>query len=159
MKTLQPNSRFCFGCGMENPIGLKIMFYQTGPDEVTAECKLGEKYQGYPGVAHGGIVAAMLDEVAARSLMGGKPTRFMYTAKLNIKYRNNVPIGQPLRLVGKVVKVKKQTATAKGAVYGPDQDLLAEAEALLINVPDGVIDSADLVFLGWREYPEWEKSL
>jgi hypothetical protein len=59
----QPNSRHCFVCGLENPFGLKLKFYQSKPDEVVVDCVLGEEYQGYPGVVHGGIVAAVHSEV------------------------------------------------------------------------------------------------
>ena len=102
MHNPQPNSRHCFVCGIANPVGLHLRFYETAPGEVTVECTLPEQYQGYPGVVHGGIVAAMLDEVSGRSYMGnGESPRFMFTARLEVRYRKNVPVGQPLRLVGK----------------------------------------------------------
>ena len=109
MPTKQPNSRHCFICGLENSIGLKLKFYETAPGEVMVDHIVPEEYQGYPGVVHGGVVAAMLDEVAGRTNMGGDPPRFMFTARLDIRYRQNVPTGQPLRIVGRSGKVKKRT--------------------------------------------------
>ena len=156
MDTLQPNSRHCFVCGVANPLGLKLRFYQTGAEEVSAEYTVTEDYQGYPGVVHGGIVAAMLDETAGRAHMGGNPPRFMFTARLNIRYRKNVPVGVKLRLVGKAGARKSRTATATSAIYSPDGDLLAEAEALLVDVPINIVDSVDLEDLGWRVYPDEE---
>jgi acyl-coenzyme A thioesterase PaaI-like protein len=135
---------------------LKLRFYETSPREVTAECTITEEYQGYPGVVHGGVVAAMLDELAGRSLMGGDTPRFMYTARLEIRYRKNVPIGQPLHLVGTALSTKKRTATAKSAIYALDGSLLAEADVLLVNIPTDVIQSVDLAALGWRIYAESE---
>jgi hypothetical protein len=67
----QPNSRHCFVCGLENEYGLGLRFYEIGPDEVTATVSIPEQYQGYPGVVHGGITAAMLDEVLGRAAMVG----------------------------------------------------------------------------------------
>lgn len=154
MKSLQPNSHHCFVCGLENRYGLKLRFYQTGPDEVTVETTIPEQYQGYPGVVHGGIVAAMLDEVTGRTHMDGDPPRFMYTARLDIRYRKNVPICQPLRVVGKAGRTRKRAATATGAIYDQEGELLAEAEALLVNVPEELIRDADLEELGWKVYPE-----
>ncbi len=156
MKTRQPNSRHCFVCGVENPIGLKLRFDQTGPGEITAEVVVPDVYQGYPGVVHGGIVAAMLDETAGRSHMGDAdaPPRFMFTAKLDIRYRKNVPTEQPLRLVGKVLLTRERTATASSAIYDQNNTLLAEADALLVNVPEDMISSVDLEALGWKVYPE-----
>ena len=96
----QPNSLNCFVCGVENPVGLHLTFYEQPDGEVTCDVTLPERYQGYPGIVHGGIVASMLDEIAGRAAMQGNPERFMMTAKLQVRYRKPVPIGQPLRLVG-----------------------------------------------------------
>jgi acyl-coenzyme A thioesterase PaaI-like protein len=152
--TPQPNSRHCFVCGLENPYGLKLRFFETSPGEVNAECTIPENYQGYPGVVHGGIVAAMLDEAAGRVHMGDDPPRFMYTARIEIRYRKNVPVGLPLRLIGKAGSSKRRTATATSAIYGPDGSLLAEADVLLVNVPEEAIQDVDLAALGWKVYPK-----
>ena len=153
MRSLQPNSKHCFVCGLDNPFGLHLRFYDTGPGEVTAEITIPNSYQGYPGVVHGGIVAAMLDEAAGRAHMGGDPPRFMFTARLEIQYRKNVPIGQPLRLVGLAGKTKGRTAASTSAIYDLDGLLLAEAETLMVNVPDETLKGADLETLGWKVYP------
>jgi acyl-coenzyme A thioesterase PaaI-like protein len=155
MNTLQPSSRHCFVCGVENPLGLHLKFYDSEPGEVMTEYTVPEDYQGYPGVAHGGIVAAMLDEAAGRCLMGDmQAPRFMYTARLNITYRKNVPVGQPLRLVGKAGASRGRSATATSAIYDQAGNILAEAEALLINIPKQVLQNVDLSQLGWQIYPE-----
>ena len=152
MHKLQPNSRHCFVCGLENPNGLQLRFYETGPGEVTADYTVPDHFQGYPGVVHGGIVTAMLDEVTGRAHMHGEQTRFMYTAKLEIRFRKNVPIGQPLRVVGQVEKSKTRMASSIGKIYGPHGDLLAEAKALLVNLPEDAINEVNLEDLGWKVY-------
>ncbi len=156
MSTLQPNSRHCFVCGLSNPFGLHLRFYSIGPGEVEVRYTVPEHFQGYPGVVHGGIVAAMLDEAAGRSHMGGETPRFMFTAKLEIRYRQNVPVGEPLRLVGKAGKSRSRTATASAWIYDAQDQLLAEADALLVDVPDGNMNNADLETLGWRVYSDAE---
>jgi acyl-coenzyme A thioesterase PaaI-like protein len=153
VRSLQPNSKHCFVCGLANPLGLHLRFYDTGPGEVTAEITIPNHYQGYPGVVHGGIVAAMLDEAAGRAHMGGDPPRFMFTARLEIQYRKNVPIGQPLRLVGLAGKTRGRTAASTSAIYDADGLLLAEADALMVDVPDETLKGADLETLGWKVYP------
>lgn len=154
MKTPQPNSRHCFVCGLSNPFGLHLRFYNTGLGEVSAEVTLPEQFEGYPGVVHGGIVAAMLDEAAGRSHMMGEDARFMYTARLEVRYRKNVPVGKPIRLVGKAGTSKRRTAVATSAVYDEESNLLAEAEALLVDIPQDVLDEANVEELGWKIYPE-----
>jgi uncharacterized protein (TIGR00369 family) len=145
-------------CGLENPFGLRLRFYETAPGEVSVECSIPEEYQGYPGVVHGGVVAAILDEAAGRSQMQDDPPRFMFTARLDIRYRKNVPVGQPLRLVGTAGASKRRTAAARSAIYDQEGNLLAEAEALLVNVPDDIVQGVDLEALGWRVYSETEVS-
>ena len=157
MNNRQPNSRHCFVCGVANPFGLHLKFYATGPGEVAADVTLPQEFQGYPGVVHGGIIAAMMDEVAGRSQMGDMSNpRFMYTARLEINYRKNVPVGKPIHLVGKALKSRGRTATASAAIYDQEGVVLAEAEALLVNIPEQVIDTVDLEALGWKVYSEEE---
>ena len=74
----------------------------------------------------------------------------MFTARLDIRYRKNVPTGKPLKIVGQARTRRERTATASGQIYGPDGDLLAEAEAVLVNVPDDMVNNVDLVELGWK---------
>jgi acyl-CoA thioesterase FadM len=101
----------------------------------------------------------MLDEVAGRAHMGGDPPRFMYTARLNIRYRKHVPSSIHLRIVGRAGKSRGRTAAATSEIYGPDGELLAEAEALLVDVPLDVLESVDLDALGWQVYEEGERDL
>ena len=154
MQKPQANSRQCFVCGLENPFGLHLRFYDTAPGEVTVHYTVPQHFQGYPGVVHGGIVAAMLDEVCGRAHMGGDSPRFMFTARLDVRYRQNVPVGQPLRIVGRATRSKGRSATAVGEIYGPGGVLLAEADALLVDVPQDMIKDADLETLGWKVYEE-----
>jgi acyl-coenzyme A thioesterase PaaI-like protein len=153
----QPNSNMCFICGVQNPVGLHLHIYETAPGVVEATYIAPEHFQGYPGVLHGGIVGAILDELSGRSLMGSDPLapRFMFTARLETKYRKNVPIGIPLRIVGKAGKSRAKAAEAWAGIYDSRNDeLLAEANALLINVPSDQFDVADLERLGWKVYPD-----
>lgn len=161
MTIKQPNSLHCFVCGIENSYGLKLMFYETAPGEVTVTHTVPAHYQGYPGIVHGGIVASMLDEAAGRCLMGADPLspRFMFTARLDIQYRKPVPVGQPLRVVGKSGRRKTRSATATAMIYSEEGEILAEANAVLVEVPEEMLEQADLDALGWKIYPDVEETL
>ena len=157
MPIKQPNSRMCFICGLENPVGLHLHIYETEPGVVETTYVAPDHFQGYPGVLHGGIVASLLDEISGRTLMGSDPLnpRFMFTAKLEVKYRKNVPIGKPLKIIGKAGKTKSRSAEAWAGIYELESgELLAEGTALLLNVPLDQIDSSQLGELGWKVYPE-----
>lgn len=152
---LQPNSKMCFICGLENPVGLKLRIYQTEPGIIETSYTAPDHFQGYPGVLHGGIVATILDEISGRAQMGDVAApRFMFTAKLEVKYRKNVPTGKPLKIIGKAGRVKGKIAESWAGIYDQDGSLLAEANAMLITVPKETLDMTNLDNLGWKVYPE-----
>jgi acyl-coenzyme A thioesterase PaaI-like protein len=149
----QPNSRHCFVCGLESPVGLKLRFMDDGAGEVRAVYTVPEVYQGYPGVVHGGVVAAMLDEAAGRALMIGDTNRFMFTGKMEIRYRQPTPVGVELTLTGRLLRDRGGSARAHSTLHLPDGSLTAEAEVTLIALPPDTMPDADLAELGWRVYP------
>jgi acyl-coenzyme A thioesterase PaaI-like protein len=156
MKTKQPNSKMCFICGLENPVGLHLHIYETGPGIIESTYTAPEHFQGYPGVLHGGIVAALLDEISGRAHMGSDPLkpRFMFTGKLDVKYRKNVPIGERLKIVGKAGRVRSKIAESWAGIYDESGELLAEADALHVDVPEEQFDLSRLGELGWKVYPD-----
>lgn len=147
----------CFICGIENPAGLHLHIYEVEPGVVETTYTAPEHFQGYPGVLHGGIVGALIDEISGRTHMGSDPAdpRFMFTAKLEVKYRKNVPVGKPLKIVGRAGRSRSRSAEAWAGIYDAGtNELLAEGNALLINVPEEQFDSSRLDELGWKVVPE-----
>lgn len=124
------------------------------PGEVIAKYTVPEHFQGYPGVVHGGVIAAMLDEVAGRAFIEGDPPRFMVTARLSIRYRKPVPVGKPLRLIGKAREDKGRMAIALGEIYDEAGQLLAEAEVVLADMPRSVVDESGFDARDWQVYPD-----
>jgi acyl-coenzyme A thioesterase PaaI-like protein len=87
----------CFVCGQRNPYGLHLTFRRED-DSVVADFLPREEHQGFPGVIHGGIVAAVLDEALNRtSLLSSQPAWTM-TGRLEVRYRRYVPYGERLRV-------------------------------------------------------------
>lgn len=148
----QPNSLNCFVCGLRNPVGLKLSFYETGPHEVIATFHPGPDYEGFPGVLHGGIIAALLDEAGQRASLIGDHNHFMVTAKLEVKYRAPTPLNQPLTLVGQRLKTRGRLVTAHAELRLPGGAVTAEAEIALAEPPTGVVPADHLEALGWRVY-------
>ncbi|HSO12943.1 MAG TPA: PaaI family thioesterase [Anaerolineales bacterium] len=157
MRTKQPNSKMCFICGLENPVGLHLHIYEVESGVIETTYTAPEHFQGYPGVLHGGIVGAIIDEISGRAHMGSdlENPRFMFTAKLEVKYRQNVPVGRPLKIIGKAGKSKSKSAEAWAGIYDAETgELLAEGSTLLINVPEEQFDRSRLNELGWRVVSE-----
>jgi acyl-coenzyme A thioesterase PaaI-like protein len=162
MTLKQPNSRMCFICGLENPVGLHLHIYETEPGVVESRYMAPEHFQGYPGVLHGGIVGALIDEISGRAQMGSDPDhpRFMFTARLEVKYRKNVPVGKQLKIVGQAGKSKSRSAEAWAGIYDANTgELLAEGNTLLIDVPGEQFDKSRLNELGWKVYTDPQETV
>ncbi len=150
----QPNSKYCFVCGVDNQVGLSLHFFDNDTGEVRALYTVDSRYNGYPGVVHGGIVAAMLDEAGGRAAMVGNPDRFMMTATLDIRYRKPVPVETPLLLIGRIIRDRGRTAQAHSELRLPDGTVAAEAEMTLVAIPDELSQRGEaLAALGWQVYP------
>ena len=149
MLVAQPNSDYCFVCGRKNARGLHMQFYDDGENQVIAHYTVPEAFQGYPGLVHGGILSAMLDEVVGRVALIGDHHHFMMTVKLEVKFRHPVPVNTPLRLVGERVKIRGRIGQACGRVELPDGTIAVEASLVLADIPEPY-RQADPVALGWR---------
>ena len=156
----QSASKKCFVCGIENPVGLHMEFFEsdTDPIQVWAQYTVPEKYQSYPGIVHGGIVATMLDEVTSRTIFRGDPPRIVVTARLSIKYRKPVPVETPLWLSGQIVDDKGKIVTVKGEIADKEGMVLAEAEAVLVEVSPGFFGENVVSGEDWQVYPKDSES-
>jgi uncharacterized protein (TIGR00369 family) len=136
----QPNSRMCFVCGLENEAGLRLAFFEDQEAQtVRADLEVPDRYQGYPGVAHGGVVTAILDEVTVRAAMSeGGHQRMMATAKMSIRFRRPTPTEVPLAAIGWVTRSSEVGTVARGEIRLPDGTVTAECEALHLPVPEDV---------------------
>ena len=45
-KIKQPNSKHCFICGIENPVGLRLQIYRIGEGEIETEYVAPDYFQG-----------------------------------------------------------------------------------------------------------------
>jgi acyl-coenzyme A thioesterase PaaI-like protein len=116
--------RRCFGCGTENPIGLRLVFRQEDGAAI-AEFRPRAEYQGWDRMLHGGIVLTMLDETLAyAALFVAGPA---VTAEIAARLRNPGPMDRGYRLRGTVSKVRLGMVQAQATVHTDDGLLVAEA--------------------------------
>jgi hypothetical protein len=85
--------RNCIICGSDNCDGLQLQFSPT-PEGIVGHINIDSRFQGYPGIAQGGIVAGILDSAMTNYLFE-KNIRAL-TAKLNVRYRHEVPLTKKL---------------------------------------------------------------
>lgn len=124
----------CFACGQHNDAGLKLIFRREG-DSVVTEYTPDERFQGFPGVVHGGVLATLLDETLNRMAMA--EGRWMMTGRLDIRFRNAAPLGERLRVTARTLSSRSRALTAAGEVVLADDPttILATAEATFLPVP------------------------
>jgi acyl-coenzyme A thioesterase PaaI-like protein len=144
----QPNSAMCFACGLQNPVGLKLAFYEGADGRVTTSYRPEEHFQGYPGVLHGGIVTALLDETLGRVAIALGD--FMVTARLNIRFRRPAPLDQLLLVEGKPTGRRRNLLGAEGKLTLEDGTVIAEASATFMPLPPETQDLMPEALAFWE---------
>ncbi|MCS6871712.1 MAG: PaaI family thioesterase [Anaerolineae bacterium] len=151
---LQPNSRHCFACGIESAYGLRLRFYNDGHSACRAEFTLGDLHQGYPGIAHGGIVTAVLDEALTRAVLAGDFRRLTYTARIEVRFRQPTPLHTLLTVRGRVERDRGRIVTATAEISLPNGTITAEANGTLVAIPPETLAQMDTPEAGWQVYPD-----
>jgi uncharacterized protein (TIGR00369 family) len=130
----------CFACGPTNPIGLHVHFDRAADtDGVLARLDLAPVYQGWRGIAHGGIVMALLDEAMAHA--AGFAGHRGVTASVNVRFRKPVPLERPIEVRGRVAWQRRNVLGVEASIFDADGDLLARAEGHFVS--RGRLDAAD----------------
>jgi acyl-coenzyme A thioesterase PaaI-like protein len=151
----QPGSALCFVCGTENPHGLRVAFYDDGRT-VSAELLPAEHHQGWPGVLHGGIISAVLDETIAR--VAFLHDRWVHTARLVVRFLKPAPIGQLLRATGELARDARLLMEMRGKlVLAETGEVLAEASGTFVPLPPETRE--DLARKLGGDFAAWEQWL
>ncbi len=130
----------CFACGPDNPIGMHVHFDLADTSGgVRARCTLGPQYQGWRGIAHGGIVMALLDEAMAHA--AGFAGHRGVTAAVNVRFRRPVPLGEPIEVRGRVAWQRHRVLGIEAGIFDAAENLLAQAEGRFVS--RGRLDAAN----------------
>lgn len=140
-KHIERLSAGCMVCGDENPNSMGVQFSHDGADAVSAETVIPEQYQGFRGIAHGGSVAAVLDDAMWWAIYRTRGVCTM-TAQMNVRYRRPVGVGDRVALHGRLVSRRRRLFEAKATLTaaGDDENTpLATAEGrYIISSPDDI---------------------
>jgi acyl-coenzyme A thioesterase PaaI-like protein len=116
----------CFACGTLNTGGLRLTMH-VEPGRSWTETTLDRRFEGWEGVAHGGILCAILDEVMAWALVGAD--NWGVTARMSVDFRKPVVIGRAIRAEGWATLARRRVVdTAARIVDAADGTVLAKAE-------------------------------
>ncbi|WP_067715345.1 PaaI family thioesterase [Nocardia yamanashiensis] len=126
-----PHHPGCFGCGPANPASPRITFQRQG-NLVKGTFTLDLRHQGAPGVAHGGILAAALDEASGAVLV---PLQLpAVTAKLDVTYSTPARLHRELQVTSHLVTRTGRKLFIHAAITD-NETPIASADALFIEVP------------------------
>jgi uncharacterized protein (TIGR00369 family) len=122
-------SKNCLVCGTQNAFGLKTRFYETEQNELVAVFNPMSEHQSYPNVTHGGISAAILDEVIGRAIMMTTDSEtFGVTVELLVRYKKPVPLDGELKVVGRITRDRGRIFEGTGELYLANGDVAVEAQ-------------------------------
>lgn len=133
-----------------------MAFYTTKPGTVEAHINLSKDYEGFPNIVHGGILSAILDEVTGRAQMSFKD-RFMVTAQLTMRFRMPVLVDQNYTVLGVAGEVKGRVSKSTGQILDMDGRIMAEADAVFVDLTQEQIDSMADASDYWKIYPDVEE--
>jgi acyl-coenzyme A thioesterase PaaI-like protein len=115
----------CFACGTLNTSGLGLTMH-VEPGRSWIETTLDRRFEGWEGMAHGGILCTILDEVMAWALVG--TDNWGVTARMSVDFRKPVPIGRPIRAEGWITEARRRVIDTEGRIVdGASGLLLAES--------------------------------
>lgn len=126
------DNQYCFICGHSNPDGLQATIVVNRKAQ-SASCTLviPAKYQGWKGMAHGGIISSLLDEVCAYAGMTvGDP---VVTGELKTRFHKPAPVEQEVTVSAQVIK-RVRRAVLIEAQLTMGTVVLASAEAKMVIV-------------------------
>ena len=101
-------------------------------ETLEAEYAVPERYQGAPGMAHGGIVAALLDE--ACSQVGRLAISPAVTSRLEVRYLEPIPVEVPLRFSAEITDQQERRVTAEATILDGVGLVLVHARAECVHV-------------------------
>jgi acyl-coenzyme A thioesterase PaaI-like protein len=122
----------CFGCGQANLFGLQLELEPAADGGVEGRFFVKQDHQGPPGYAHGGVIAAALDEAMAL-LLFGKGT-FALTGRLEIDLLAPAPVGAFVHLSARLEEEGERTLSLAAEAAGEDGARLAAARGTFVRV-------------------------
>ena len=120
----------CFACGTLNTTGMQLAIH-VERDRSWTELILDRRFEGWDGIAHGGILCTVLDEVMAWALVG--QDNWGLTARLSVDFRKPASVGQSLLAEGWIVRARRRLVETRGHIVDRATGAeLATAEALYL---------------------------
>ncbi len=122
----------CFVCGNKNSSGLQAVFWLEA-GEAKGKFTPDSRWEGYPGIVHGGVLTSLLDEVMYKAI--SPSGELAMTAEITVRFRNPARVGVTLYPSGRVVRRRGRLVEAEGEIRDALGRLIAAATAKFIVLP------------------------
>lgn len=110
----------------------RARYYRNDRQQLRARIWFGPETEGPPGHAHGGSIAAVLDEVLGLAAWAaGYP---IVVGNLNVSFRNLLPLQQVVTVETEIVSAEGRKILVRGRICRGGT-VYAEGEALCITIP------------------------
>lgn len=110
----------------------RVRYYKDQEQHLKARIWFGPETEGPPGNAHGGSVAAVLDEVLGLSAWAaGYP---IVVGNLNVSFRNLLPLQKVVTVESKIISAEGRKVMVHGRIFC-GKTTYAAGEALCITIP------------------------
>jgi len=137
--------------GMRNASGLHLQYHLAG-DRVVTTWVAGEEHAGFPGVVHGGLIAAVLDDVMGRCSV--LRHRWVVTGRMETRFRQVAPLGAALRIEGWTTRFTRRVMRAESRMSLEDGTVVAEASGTYLPVPGPLVDRMVEAWPGFADYAD-----
>jgi acyl-coenzyme A thioesterase PaaI-like protein len=130
---VRAHNPMCFGCGDRSPAGLHMKAIAGEGTDVTARMQVEPRFEGGPGVIHGGILSTAFDEVMGLThwMVGA----IAVTAHLEVDFAKPIPVGSELRLEAETIgTVRRKLYSRADAYLGDDTEPVGAAHAIFVQI-------------------------
>ncbi|MCP3930642.1 MAG: PaaI family thioesterase [Bacteroidetes bacterium] len=147
----QPNAKMCFVCGLNNSCSLHADFYELENGELFATFTAQEGHQSYPGIAHGGVLTAILDEIIGRAIMMKYDDPVWgATVELNMKFKKPVSTNTKLRAIARITEENDKIFKGTGEILLPDGQIAVKGFGTFMKVSFEKIAKLNEEALDWQ---------
>ncbi len=124
---------FCFGCGKDNAEGLRLKFHLDGEGKrFIARFRLSRRFTGPPAHAHGGVIAAILDEAMGK--VNKLRSVVAMTQEMRVQYLRPVPLHRTLLAEAWEISVHGRQHINAAEIKNEQGEVLARSTGTFVAV-------------------------
>lgn len=137
--------------GLRNQSGLHLQYHLAG-DRVVTTWVPSEDHAGFPGLVHGGLIAAVLDDVMGRCSVLQR--RWVVTGRMETRFREAAPLGAALRVEGWTTRFTRRVMQAQARMSLEDGTVVADASGTYLPVPEALLRTMLDAWPGFADYTD-----